>query len=236
MGLGDFLTSGVQKLGNAVSSVSHEATRLGKAVVHETKRVATNVVDTAKDVVEIGKVVKDQVGNLISSGGTKDTSIDLSQFSASDLKKANDRGDEKHLTNQYNYAGPGTFFDARQKGSSYYEKLMRATGHKVKGTKPYNKPFNALDACAVKHDRVYANPKQTPTQVQAADRNFQTCIGNIKNPDRQEALLIKGAKVGFSAKSAAENVGIMKKGSLSDSDSKESTGSQLKRLAFSFLP
>jgi hypothetical protein len=55
-------------------------------------------------------------------------------------------------------SGPGTFFHARQQGSDYYEKLMKATAHKVIGTKPYNKAFNVLDKCAVTHDRAYANP------------------------------------------------------------------------------
>jgi hypothetical protein len=57
------------------------------------------------------------------------------------------------MDNQYNFAGPGTLFHARQQGSDYYEQLMRATGHKIIGTKPYNRPFNDLDKCAVTHDR-----------------------------------------------------------------------------------
>ena len=116
---------------------------------------------------------------------------------------------------------------------------MRATGHKVMGTKPYNKPFNDLDKCAVTHDTAYDNPNLSPAQIQKADKTFQTCIGNIKNPDRRQALLIKGAQKGVSAKLKAENVGLMKKGSLSDSASKESTSGQLKRLAknaIKFLP
>jgi hypothetical protein len=73
---------------------------------------------------------------------------------------------------------------------------MKATGHKVihVGTKPYNKAFNALDKCAVTHDRAYANPNLSPAQIQKADKTFQSCIGGIKNPDRQQKLLIKGAQ------------------------------------------
>ena len=83
---------------------------------------------------------------------------------------------------------------------------MRATGHKVMGTKPYNRPFNDLDKCAVTHDRAYDNPNLSPAQIQKADKTFQACIGKIKNPDRQQALLIKGAQKGFSAKLKAGDV------------------------------
>jgi hypothetical protein len=232
MGLGDFLKKGAQRLGKAVG---HEAQRLGHAV----KSTVNEAVDIAKDVVEVGKIVGEKVKGALTSNPKAQGDIDMSQFDAKDVKKAKSRGIEKHLTNQYNFAGPGTFFHARQQGSDYYEKLMRATGHKVMGTKPYNRPFNDLDKCAVTHDRAYDNPNLSPAQIQKADKTFQSCIGNIKNPDRQQALLIKGAQKGFSAKLKAEDVGLMKKGSLSDSASKESTSGQLKRLAknaINFLP
>ena len=236
MGLGDFLKKGAQRLGKAVG---HEAQRLGHAVKSTVKEATEDVVDTVKDVIEVGKIVGEKVKGALTSNPKTQGDIDMSQFDAKDVKKAKSRGNEKHLTNQYNFAGPGTFFHARQQGSDYYEKLMRATGHKVMGTKPYNKPFNDLDKCAVTHDRAYDNPNLSPAQIQKADKTFQSCIGNIKNPDRQQALLIKGAQKGFSAKLKAENVGLMKKGSLSDSASKESTSGQLKRLAknaIKFLP
>jgi hypothetical protein len=236
MGLGDFLKKGAQRLGKAVG---HEAQRLGHAVKSTVKEATEDVVDTVKDVVEVGKIVGEKVKGALTSNPKAEGGIDMNQFDAKDVKKAKSRGNEKHLTNQYNYAGPGTFFHARQQGSDYYEKLMKATGHKVIGTKPYNKPFNALDKCAVTHDRAYDNPNLSPAQIQKADKTFQSCIGNIKNPDRQQALLIKGAQKGFSLKLKAEDVGIMKKGSLSDSASKESTSGQLKRLAknaIKFLP
>ena len=243
MGLGDFLKKGVQKLGKAVGGEVH---RLGQAVKTTAKDVyneATEdinaVVDTAKNVVEGGKIVVEKVKGALTSNPEAKKDIDTSQFDPTDLKKAKSRGNEKHLTNQYNYAGPGTFFDARQRGSNYYEKLMLATGHKVIGTKPYNKPFNKLDSCAVIHDRAYANPNLKPAQIQQADKDFQSCIGRISGADRQQALLIKGAQKGFSAKLKAENIGLMKKGSLSDSSSKESTSKQLGRLAknaVKFLP
>ena len=236
MGLGDFLKKGAQRLGKAVG---HEAQRLGHAVKSTVKEATEDVVDTVKDVVEVGKIVGEKVKGALTSNPKTEGGIDMNQFDAKDVKKAKSRGNEKHLTNQYNYAGPGTFFHARQQGSDYYEKLMRATGHKVMGTKPYNRPFNDLDKCAVTHDRAYDNPNLSPAQIQKADKTFQSCIGNIKKPDRQQALLIKGAQKGFSLKLKAENVGIMKKGSLSDSASKESTSGQLKRLAknaIKFLP
>ena len=236
MGLGDFLKKGAQRLGKAVG---HEAQRLGHAVKSTVKEATEDVVDTVKDVIEVGKIVGEKVKGALTSNPKTQGDIDMSQFDAKDVKKAKSRGNEKHLTNQYNFAGPGTFFHARQQGSDYYEKLMRATGHKVMGTKPYNKPFNDLDKCAVTHDTAYDNPNLSPAQIQKADKTFQTCIGKIKNPDRQQALLIKGAQKGFSAKLKAENVGLMKRGSLSDSASKESTSGQLKRLAknaIKFLP
>ena len=236
MGLGDFLKKGAQRLGKAVG---HEAQRLGHAVKSTVKEATEDVVDTVKDVIEVGKIVGEKVKGALTSNPKAQGDIDMSQFDAKDVKKAKSRGNEKHLTNQYNFAGPGTFFHARQQGSDYYEKLMRATGHKVMGTKPYNKPFNDLDKCAVTHDTAYDNPNLSPAQIQKADKTFQSCIGKIKNPDRQQALLIKGAQKGFSAKLKAENVGLMKKGSLSDSASKESTSGQLKRLAknaIKFLP
>ena len=236
MGLGDFLKKGAQRLGKAVG---HEAQRLGHAVKSTVKEATEDVVDTVKDVIEVGKIVGEKVKGALTSNPKTQGDIDMSQFDAKDVKKAKSRGNEKHLTNQYNFAGPGTFFHARQQGSDYYEKLMRATGHKVMGTKPYNKPFNDLDKCAVTHDTAYDNPNLSPAQIQKADKTFQSCIGKIKNPDRQQALLIKGAQKGFSGKLKAEDVGLMKKGSLSDSASKESTSGQLKRLAknaIKFLP
>ena len=236
MGLGDFLKKGAQRLGKAVG---HEAQRLGHAVKSTVKEATEDVVDTVKDVIEVGKIVGEKVKGALTSNPKTQGDIDMSQFDAKDVKKAKSRGNEKHLTNQYNFAGPGTLFHARQQGSDYYEKLMRATGHKVMGTKPYNKPFNDLDKCAVTHETAYDNPNLSPAQIQKADKTFQSCIGKIKNPDRQQALLIKGAQKGFSAKLKAEDVGLMKKGSLSDSASKESTSGQLKRLAknaIKFLP
>ena len=124
------------------------------------------------------------------------------------IEEAKKRGPERHLTNKYNFAGPGTEYAARMKGSQFYENLMREAGRKVVGTKPYNVPINKLDSCAKIHDKAYNNPNASASQVQQADRVFQECIGKIKPSDGiQQALLAKAAKTGFDAKLIAENVG-----------------------------
>ena len=132
-------------------------------------------------------------------------------------------GRENHLTSAYNFAGPGTMYAARMKGSDFYEQLMKDAGRKVVGTKPYDKPINKLDACAKKHDSVYNNPKATGDQVQQADRVFQDCIGKIKASDGiQQKLLAKAATAGFDAKLAAEKTGVVRKGSLAEGGDKQS--------------
>lgn len=137
-----------------------------------------------------------------------------------DVKK---RGPERHLTNKYNFAGPGTFYAARMKGSDFYENLMKEAGKKVVGTKPYDIPINKLDSCAKTHDKVYNNPNASAAQVQQADRDFQDCISKIKPSDGiQQALLAKAAKAGFDAKLLAENVGVVRKGSFADGGAKHS--------------
>jgi len=137
-----------------------------------------------------------------------------------DVKK---RGPERHLTNKYNFAGPGTFYSARMKGSNFYEDLMKEAGKKVVGTKPYNVPINKLDACAKIHDRTYNDPNAGPAAVQQADRIFQNCIGKIKPSDGiEQKLLAVAAKKGFDAKLLAENVGVVRKGSFAEGGAKHS--------------
>ncbi len=138
-----------------------------------------------------------------------------------DVKK---RGPERHLTNKYNFAGPGTFYAARMKGSDFYENLMKEAGKKLVGTKPYNVPINKLDACAKIHDKAYNNPRATGDEVQKADRVFQDCIGKIKPTDGiEQKLLAIAAKKGFDAKLAVENIGVVRKGSFADGGNKKST-------------
>jgi hypothetical protein len=138
-----------------------------------------------------------------------------------EVKKA---GRENHLTNAYNFAGPGTMYAARMKGSDFYENLMRQAGRKIVGTKPYDVPINKLDACAKIHDKVYNNPNATANEVQTADRDFQNCIGKIKPSDGiGQKLLAVAATAGFDAKLAAENIGVVRKGSFAEGGAKQSS-------------
>lgn len=140
--------------------------------------------------------------------------------SVEEVKK---KGNENHLTNKYNFAGPGTMYAARMRGSDFYENLMKESGRKIVGTKPYNVPINKLDTCAKTHDSVYNNPKATGNEVQQADRVFQDCIGKIKASDGiQQSLLAKAATVGFDAKLAAEKTGLVRKGSFAEGGDKQS--------------
>ena len=50
------------------------------------------------------------------------------------VEEAKKRGRENHLTNKYNFAGPGTMYAARMKGSEFYENLMKDAGRRVVGT------------------------------------------------------------------------------------------------------
>ena len=51
-------------------------------------------------------------------------------FSVAEVKK---RGPERHIGPGYNFAGPGTEFRARMKGSDFYENMMKKAGRKVDG-------------------------------------------------------------------------------------------------------
>ena len=99
------------------------------------------------------------------------------QLTVEAAKKRGNR--ERHLSNKYNFAGPGTEFRARMKGSDFYEKLMKDAGRKVVGTKPYNKPYDAIDGCGLIHDKVYAKPDATGAEVQKADKDFQKCVRRV---------------------------------------------------------
>jgi hypothetical protein len=146
-----------------------------------------------------------------------------------DVKKS---GPERHLTNKYNFAGPGTFYAARMKGSDFYENLMKEAGRKLVGTKPYDVPINKLDSCAKIHDKTYNDPNASASQVQEADRVFQECIGKIKPSDGlEQKLLAVAAKKGFDVKLLAENVGVVRKGSFADGGAKHSVLGQKVRGA-----
>jgi hypothetical protein len=140
------------------------------------------------------------------------------------LETIKSRGKENHLTNAYNFAGPGTFYAARMKGSEFYKDLMKEAGRSIVGTEPYNKPINKLDACAKIHDKVYNNPNATAGQVKKADRDFQDCIKKVTVSDGiQQKILSKAAVVGFDAKIIAETAGVLRKGSFADGGDKQST-------------
>jgi len=140
------------------------------------------------------------------------------------LEEVKSRGGENHLTNAYNFAGPGTFYAARMKGSDFYEDLMNKSGRKLVGTKPYDVPINKLDACALVHDKVYNNKNATARQVKQADRVFQKCIKKVKVSDGiEEKLLSIAGRVGFDAKIAAESAGVVRKGSFAAGGDKLST-------------
>tara|TARA_R110000824_G_scaffold18954_7_gene74275 strand:+ start:2168 stop:2779 length:612 start_codon:yes stop_codon:yes gene_type:complete len=176
----------------------------------------------AKDEARIGLKVKTDGASKVGKktegkpGNPKDTPTALPQgaeqvdeFSGEEAKK---RGTEHHLTNQYNFLGPGTEFRARMAGK--YVKMMKDAGRKLVGTAPYNKPINKLDACAKKHDTLYAKPNTTAAQVTAADRKFQKCAQKIKVSDglKQKALSLV-SRAGFEGKIALESAGVLRKGS-----------------------
>ena len=54
--------------------------------------------------IEVGKIVGEKVKGALTSNPKTQGDIDMSQFDAKDVKKAKSRGNEKHSTNQYNFA------------------------------------------------------------------------------------------------------------------------------------
>jgi len=139
------------------------------------------------------------------------------------LEEAKKRGPERHLTSSYNFAGPGTFYEARMRGSDFYENLMKEAGRKVVGTKPYNKPINKVDACAKIHDATYIDKNASAAKVKAADIVFQNCVSKVKPSDGiQQSLLAKAAKIGFEGKLKVEGAGLIRKGSFAAGGDKHS--------------
>ena len=139
------------------------------------------------------------------------------------LKDATSRGPERHLTSAYNFAGPGTFYEARMRGSDFYENLMKEAGRKVVGTKPYNKPINKVDACAKIHDATYIDKNASAAKVKAADVVFQNCVSKVKPSDGiPQFILAKAAKIGFAGKIKTEDAGVIRKGSFAAGGNKQS--------------
>ena len=140
------------------------------------------------------------------------------------VEEAKKRGPERHLTNKYNFAGPGTEYAARMKGSDFYVDLMKQAGRSIVGTEPYDKPINKLDACAKTHDSTYNDRNASAEQVKTADRVFQDCVKKIGSGDGIEQRLLGAAAIaGFDAKLAAESAGLIRKGSFADGGDRQST-------------
>jgi hypothetical protein len=136
-------------------------------------------------------------------------------YTPEEIKAAKKRGPERHLSKKYNFAGPGTEYAARMKGSDYYEGLMKAAGRPVVGTKPYNKPFDKVDSCGLPHDKVFNNPKATAKEVQKADAVFQKCALKAAQDTDIPDERLRGifAAGGFELKKRLEDVGVLRKGS-----------------------
>ena len=137
------------------------------------------------------------------------------EFTKEQIKAAKKRGPEHHLSKKYNFAGPGTFYAERMKGSDYYEALMKASGRKIVGTKPYNKPYDKVDSCGLPHDKVFNNPKATAKEVQKADAVFQKCALKAAQDTDIPDERLRGifAAGGFELKKRLEDVGVLRKGS-----------------------
>ena len=152
-------------------------------------------------------------------------------FAPEQVKK---RGPERHLTKNYNFAGPGTEFRARMKGSDFYEKMMKDAGRKLVGHKPYNKPYDKLDACGIVHDKVYARDDATAAEVKQADRDFQKCAQKltVSADGVTDKLRSIAARTGFEGKIALEHLGILRKGSFASGGEKQSgIGKKISQLA-----
>ena len=148
--------------------------------------------------------------------------MSVDYFSVAEVKK---RGPERHIGPGYNFAGPGTEFRARMKGSDFYENMMKKAGRKPVGTKPYNKPKDNLDKCGVTHDRVYARKNATAAEVKQADRDFQECAKKItfEADGISTKLRSIASRAGFEGKIAIESLGLVRKGSFASGGDKHST-------------
>ena len=113
---------------------------------------------------------------------------------------------------------------------------MKDAGRKLVGTKPYNKPYDAIDGCGLIHDKVYAKPDAPAAEVQKADKDFHKCVVKALKDGKAPGLGNKAraavALVGFEGKLAIENAGLVRKGSFADGGDKQSVlGQKLSRAA-----
>lgn len=119
---------------------------------------------------------------------------------------------EKHLPGGYNYAGPGTYYNARMKGSDYYEALMKYKGKTPTGTKPYDKPINMLDAAAQKHDKVYDDKNATTEEVRKSDKDLMNAAKKFGLSDKsrgKDKVLSVGTLATFKTKHFLEDIGLI---------------------------
>jgi len=151
-------------------------------------------------------------------------------YTPEEIKGAKKRGPERHLSKKYNFAGPGTEYAARMKGSDYYEGLMKAAGRPVVGTKPYNKPFDKVDSCGLPHDKVFNDPNATSAEIRKADDVFQQCALKAAQDTDIPDERLRGifAAGGFELKARLEDAGLLRKGSFAQGG--ESRTQQLIRL------
>lgn len=198
---------------------------LGKKALGVAHSIGKKVVKGALIAGAIGAVVSHALGKK-DAKEKKEMKAPLKEdkkdddYSPDAVKK---RGPERHLTKNYNFAGPGTEYRARMKGSAFYEKMMKDAGRPLVGTKPYNKPYDKLDKCGFVHDKVYANRNATAAQVKEADRVFQKCAQKItlKDDGLTDKLRSIAARAGFEGKIALESIGVLRKGSFASGGDKK---------------
>ena len=128
----------------------------------------------------------------------------------------------------YNFLGPNTEFEARMIGSDFYEMIMTRAGLQLVGTKPYDKPINAIDACAMRHDAVFSKLDVNIAEAEEADKKFIECVwaSNLEGPEDWFVKYLAWSII--STKRIAESVGILPRGSFSRADNAEGlTGEDL---------
>ena len=136
-------------------------------------------------------------------------------FDEKDLKQ---NTTEEHLPGGYNYAGPGTYYHARQKGNDYYKALMDKLGKPYSGTEPYDKPINKLDAAAMAHDKAFDDKTLSVKEIRASDEKLMEAAKSIDADDGfNEFAMAQVALVGFTLKGVGESLAFLPRGWFSES-------------------
>ena len=131
-------------------------------------------------------------------------------FDEQDLKQ---NTTEKHLPGGYNYAGPGTYYHARQKGSDYYEALMEKLDKPLTGTEPYDQPVNKLDAAAMAHDKAYEDKTLSVEEVRLSDKALMAAAKTVDIDDGfNEFAMAQAVIVGFTLKDIGEDMALFPRG------------------------